>query len=141
MSFSINDSQVEEINRRINIFIGKAKLKNKEKSRFEKDDEKEMEKNKEIIKEKMIEIENLQNKSENQIIEEFFEFLEIDYEDKYRQKMKGIYNPINKNIKKNELSLPKIRENIPKKSNNKNMKSNSVLTNKKKRGRKFKANS
>ena len=132
MSFSINDSQVEEINRRINIFIGKAKLKNKEKSRFEKDDEKEMEKNKEIIKEKMIEIENLQNKSENQIIEEFFEFLEIDYEDKYRQKMKGIYNPINKNIKKNELSLPKIRENIPKKSNNKNMKSNSVLTNKKK---------
>jgi len=132
MSFSINDSQVEEINRRINIFIGKAKLKNKEKSRFEKDDEKEMEKNKEIIKEKMIEIENLQNKSENQIIEEFFEFLEIDYEDKYRQKMKGIYNPINKNIKKNELSLPKIRENISKKSNNKNMKSNSVLTYKKK---------
>ena len=132
MSFSINDYQIEEINRKINIFIGKAKLKNKERSRFEKDDEKEMEKNKEIIKEKMIEIENLQNKSENQIIEEFFEFLEIDYEDKYRLKMKGIYNPINKNIKKNELSLPKIKENIPKKSNNKNMKSNSVLTYRKK---------
>jgi len=132
MSFSINDYQIEEINRKINIFIGKAKLKNKERSRFEKEDEKEMEKNKEIIKEKMIEIENLQNKSENQIIDEFFEFLEIDYEDKYRQKMKGIYNPINKNIKKNELSLPKIKENIPKKSNNKNMKSNSVLSYKKK---------
>ena len=104
MSFAINDFQIEEINRSINIFIGKERQKNKERSRFEKYDEKEVIKNKEIIKEKMVEIENLQKKSEDEIIEEFFEFLEIDNKDKYWDKMKRIN-------KVKEITLPKININ------------------------------
>ena len=127
MSFTINDSKIEEINRSISIFIGKSKAKNKERSRFEKYNEKEMENNKKIIKEKMEKIEGLQRKSESELIEEFFEFLEIDYKDKYRQKMKGIFN--GNSI--TEVSLPKI--NVKEKvlvnnQKNKYSKNNSILT-------------
>ena len=127
MSFTINDYKIEEINRSIDIFIGKTKQKNKEKSRFEKYNEKEMEQNKEIIQEKMEKIENLQKKSENELFEEFFEFLEIDDENKYRQKMKGIYNMKNKN----EINLPKLKTKENVLINNKKSeysKSNSLLT-------------
>ena len=127
MSFTINDYKIEEINRSIDIFIGKTKLKNKEKSRFEKYNEKEMERNKEIIQEKMEKIDNLQKKSENELVEEFFEFLEIDDENKYRQKMKGIFNMKNKN----EINLPKlnIKENaLINNKKNEYSKSNSLLT-------------
>ena len=72
-------------------------------------------------------IEKLQNKSEQEMIEEFLEYLEIDDKDKYTKKMKGIY----KMSRNNKLKLPKIniKENIL--INNKkteNSKSNSVLT-------------
>ena len=127
MSFSINDFQVEEINRSIDIFIGKTKAKNKERSRFEKYNEKEMETNKKIIKEKMEKIEILQKKQENELIEEFFEFLEIDDPLKYRKKMKGIYNANSIT----EVSLPKInvKDNaLVNNQKNKYSKNNSVLT-------------
>jgi hypothetical protein len=52
MGFAINDFKIEEINRSINIFIGKVKNKNKEKSRFEPYNETEVNQNKEIIKKK-----------------------------------------------------------------------------------------
>ena len=123
MSFAINDFQIEEINRSINIFIGKERQKNKERSRFEKYDEKEVTKNKEIIKEKMEEIEKIQNRTEDEIIEEFFEFLEIDDKDKYWAKMKRIN-------KVNEITLPKININENNLMNNKGneySKTNSIL--------------
>ena len=106
MSFALNDFKIEEINRSINIFIGKKKQKNKERSRFEKYNETEMNQNKEIIQKKMEEIVDIQNKEESEIIEDFFLFLEIDDRNKYMNKMKGIYN-INKI---NELNLPKIQK-------------------------------
>ena len=127
MSFAINDFRIEEINRSINIFIGKAKIKNKDRSRFEKYNEKEMKQNKEIIQEKMKEIDEIQKKNEDEIIEEFFQFLEIDDVNKYRPKMKGIYNA----NKINEISLPKIKvkENILiNNKKNEYSKSNAILT-------------
>ena len=127
MSFSINDFQIEEINRNINIFIGKAKAKNKERSRFEKYNEKEMENNKKIIREKIEKIELLEKKTEDEMIEEFFQFLEIDYKDKYRQKMKGIYNANSIT----EVSLPKInlKDNVLiNNQKNKYSKNSSILT-------------
>jgi hypothetical protein len=127
MGFAIKDFKIEEINRSINIFIGKVKKKNKEKSRFEPYNETEVNQNKEIIKKKMEEIEEIQKKSENEIIEALFKFLEIDDRNKYINKMKGIYN----GNKKNEVNLPKIHKNENNKINNKsnfNSKSTSVLT-------------
>ena len=106
LSFEINKSQIDEINRSINIFIGRVNQKNKEKSRFEKEDKKvkEKEKNKEIINKKLKLIEEYQNKTEEELIEELFKFMEIDDSNKYKQKMKGINNIENKSI-----NLPKIK--------------------------------
>ena len=130
MSFAVNDYKIEEINRNINIFIGKTKLKNKERSRFEKINIKEIEKNKEIITEQLELIEKLQQKTENEMLEEFLEFLELDDKDIYRKKIEGIYN-IKENKKNNKINnkiiLPKIniKDNILK-NNKKNEYSKSI---------------
>ena len=128
MSFEINKAQIDEINRSINIFIGKVNQKNKERSRFEKVDKKEKEKNKEIINKKLKLIENYQNKSEEELIEDLFKFMEIDESDKYKQKMKGGLGNGNGNV---VLNLPKIKvqDNII--TNNKkseHSKTNALLT-------------
>jgi hypothetical protein len=75
----------------------------------------------------MEEIEEIQKKSENEIIEALFKFLEIDDRNKYINKMKGIYN----GNKKNEVNLPKINKNeniILNNKSNFNSKTTSVLT-------------
>ena len=55
--------------------------------------------------------------------------MEIDDEDKYRQKMKGIYNYGNSKKSEKSMTLPKIRENITKKNIKKEkIKTNSILT-------------
>ena len=126
LSFEINNAQIEEINRGINIFIGKVKQKNKEKSRFEKIDIKEQEKNKEIINQKVKLMETIQKKTEEELIEELFKFMEIDYPDKYKSKMKGVFNN-----NSNKLNLPKIpNKEIELINNRKNehSKSNALLT-------------
>ena len=104
ISFEINKAQIDEIDRSINIFIGKVNQKNKEKSRFAKVDKKEKEKNKEVINEKLKLIETYQNKSEEELIEDLFKFMEIDEEDKYKQKMKGGFAN-----EKKEINLPKLK--------------------------------
>ena len=126
LSFEINKSQIDDLNRSINIFIAKVNQKNKEKSRFAKDDPKEKEKNKEIINKKLKLIEKYQNKSEEELIEEFFIFLEIDDINKYKQKMKGIFGGENRVI-----NLPKIKTQeiqIINNTKDEHSKSNALLT-------------
>ena len=126
LSFEINKSQIDDLNRSINIFITKVNQKNKEKSRFAKDDPKEKEKNKEIISKKLKLIEKYQNKSEEELIEEFFIFLDIDDTNKYKQKMKGIFGVENKT-----LNLPKIKTQeiqIINNTKDEHSKSNALLT-------------
>ena len=133
LSFEINKSQIDEINRSINIFIGKVNQKNKEKSRFEKDNKQEKENNKNIISKKLKLIETLQNKSEEELIEELFKFMEIDDVQKYKQKMKGIFG-----IENQSINLPKIQTQEMTLINNtksEHSKSNALLTfNKKEKG-------
>ena len=127
MSFEINKAQIDEVNRSINIFIGKVNQKNKDKSRFEKENKKEKEKNKEIINKKLKLIEEYQNKSEEELIEDLFKFMEIDDSDKYKQKMNGGLG-----IEHKSLNLPKIK--IPNNNNHINnkksehSKTNALLT-------------
>ena len=126
LSFEINKAQIDEINRSINIFIGKVNQKNKEKSRFEKDNKQEKEKNKKIINNKIKLIETYQNKSEEELIEELFKYMEIDESKNYKQKMKGIYGIENKSI-----NLPKIQSqevNLINNTKSEHSKSNALLT-------------
>ena len=126
MSFEINKAQIDDINRSINIFIGKVNQKNKEKSRFEKENKQEKEKNKKIINNKLKLIETYQNKSEEELIEELFKLMEIDESKGYKQKMKGIYGIENKSI-----NLPKIQTqevNIINNTKSEHSKSNALLT-------------
>ena len=126
MSFEINKAQIDDINRSINIFIGKVNQKNKEKSRFEKENKQEKEKNKKIINNKMKLIETYQNKSEEELIEELFKLMEIDESKGYKQKMKGIYGIDDKSI-----NLPKIQTqevNIINNTKSEHSKSNALLT-------------
>ena len=126
MSFEINKAQIDDINRSINIFIGKVNQKNKEKSRFEKENKQEKEKNKKIINNKLKLIETYQNKSEEELIEELFKLMEIDESKGYKQKMKGIYGIDDKSI-----NLPKIQTqevNIINNTKSEHSKSNALLT-------------
>ena len=126
MSFEINKAQIDDINRSINIFIGKVNQKNKEKSRFEKENKQEKEKNKKLINNKLKLIETYQNKSEEELIEELFKLMEIDESKGYKQKMKGIYGIENKSI-----NLPKIQTqevNIINNTKSEHSKSNALLT-------------
>ena len=100
ISIEINEEKIKQLKKRVKMYKNKGDV--------------------ELIKKCNDEINLLKQKTKEELLEEFYEYLEIDNEDKYRKKMKGyelpifynnIYNNTNNNIKINENKKTPIKLN------------------------------
>ena len=91
ISIEINEEKIRQLKKRIKVYKNKGEI--------------------ELIKKCKDEITLLKQKSNEELLEEFYEYLEIDNEEKYRQKMKGYDLPIFYSNMYNNINMNKVKIN------------------------------
>ena len=91
ISIEINEEKIRQLKKRIKVYKNKGET--------------------ELIKKCKDEIALLKQKSNEELLEEFYEYLEIDNEEKYRKKMKGYDLPIFYSNMYNNMNMNKVKIN------------------------------
>ena len=91
ISIEINEEKIRQLKKRIKVYKSKGEA--------------------ELIKKCKDEIALLKQKSNEELLEEFYEYLEIDNEEKYRKKMKGYDLPIFYSNMYNNMNMNKVKIN------------------------------
>ena len=96
ISIEINEEKIKQLKKRVKMYKNKGDMG--------------------LIKKCNDEINFLKQKSKEELLEEFYEYLEIDNEDKYRKKMKGFELPIFYSNIYNNINTNKVKINENKKT-------------------------